>query len=355
MSPQLVELYGVVGLDFVIIGSEVESLDISRMEDMIRAADAARTVPIVKLRRPDPNLIAEAMNAGAPMVMVPHVTNRAQLETLVRGAQFEPEGLRGECPIARYNGYGALNLAETHDEANRSHAVIPIIEDREALDHLDDMMGVEEVDIFEVGPYDLSRSLGETGQGFTGVKTMAAIEKICEAASRHGKAVLAPLWHPRGVGAYKELLQHQMDELLARGINCVYELESAFLALHLARMSLLKRVREVKDEPTERQPVAESKPVAKSQAKPAAVQAKPAAAQAKPAAVQARPATNGKAKPLTNGKTKSETDVQAKPAIHGKAKPAANGKPQPLASKAQVAADAKTRATNHAKPRPAAR
>lgn len=249
MSPQLVELYGIVELDFVIIGTEVESMDLGRMENMIRAADAARTVPIVKLRRPDPNLIAEAMNAGAPMVMVPHITHRAQLETMVRGSQFEPEGLRGECPIARYNGYGALSLAEAHDIANHSHAVIPILEDRDALDHLDDLMSVAEVDIFEVGPYDLSRSLGEPGQGYTGTKTMAAIEQICEAASRHGKAVLAPIWHPRGKGSYGELLQHQTDELLARGINCVYELESAFLALHLSRLAVLKRVREVKDEP----------------------------------------------------------------------------------------------------------
>ena len=50
MSPQIVELMGVLGLDFVIVSAEVESLDISRMEEMIRAAQSAGTVPTVKIR-----------------------------------------------------------------------------------------------------------------------------------------------------------------------------------------------------------------------------------------------------------------------------------------------------------------
>jgi 4-hydroxy-2-oxoheptanedioate aldolase len=287
MSPQLVELYGLVELDFVIIGSEVESLDAGRMEEMIRAADAARTVPIVKVRRPEVNLIGEAMNAGAAMVMVPHVTTRAQLEMMVRSAQFEPEGLRGECPVARYNGYGALDLARSHDAANQSHSIIPILEDREALDHLDEMMSVDEVDIFEIGPYDLSRSLGEQGKGFSGVKTMAAIEQICEAAGRHGKAVLSPLWYKRGAGSYQELLQHQVDELLSRGINCVYEIETVFLSLHLSRMTVLKRVRTVEPTPE----VAKPKPKKNGKAvKPAKAAARNGAAAAKPAASRRRPA-----------------------------------------------------------------
>lgn len=92
MSPQLIEMYGIVKLDFVIIGAEVESLDLSRMEDLMRAANASGTVPIVKLKRPDPNMVGEVMNIGAPMVMVPHVTTAKQLELMVRPRASSPRG-----------------------------------------------------------------------------------------------------------------------------------------------------------------------------------------------------------------------------------------------------------------------
>ncbi len=101
MSPQLIELYGFAGLDFVILGTEVESMDNLRLEDLMRAASASGTVPIVKLRRPDPVLVSEIMNYGAPLVMVPHVTSAAQLEQLVAASRFEPLGTRGQCPAGR--------------------------------------------------------------------------------------------------------------------------------------------------------------------------------------------------------------------------------------------------------------
>src|SRR5262245_24100650 len=110
MSPQLIEMFGFAGLDYVIIGTEVESIDNSALENLLRAANAARTVPIVKVRRPEPALVSEIMNFGAPLVMVPHVTRGAQLQQLVAAARFEPLGTRGECPVARYTGYGLLDL-----------------------------------------------------------------------------------------------------------------------------------------------------------------------------------------------------------------------------------------------------
>ncbi len=265
----MIELYGIVKLDFVIIGAEVESLDLGRMEDLIRAANSSGTVPIVKLKRPDPNLVGEVMNIGSPMVMVPHITNAEQLELMVRASRFEPEGLRGECPIARYNGFGALDLAATHAAANRAHAIIPIIEDAAALDHLDELMEVEDVDIYEVGPFDLSRSLGENGQAYAGPKTMAALERVCAAAERHGKAVCAPTWHTVKTDSYPAVYARQMDELISRGVNCLYEIETAFMALHMTRMGILREVRTIEDEPAAPPPKAAPKKSAPKKSAPA--------------------------------------------------------------------------------------
>jgi 2-keto-3-deoxy-L-rhamnonate aldolase RhmA len=247
MSPQLVELFGHVGVDFIIIGMEVEALDYGRMEDLLRAADATRTLPIVKLRRPSVEIIEDVMNAGASMMMVPHVSTREQLDTLVRASRFRPDGLRGECPVARYAGFGARSLAEIRRMTNDVRSIIPIIEDAEALDHLDEMISCPDVDIFEIGPYDLSASLGLPGQGYSSPVVMDAIERICERAQKYGKAVLAPILFTFNHGSIQDIIQWHMDELISRGITILYESEITILVETTVHLSVMRQIRVVDD------------------------------------------------------------------------------------------------------------
>jgi 2-keto-3-deoxy-L-rhamnonate aldolase RhmA len=231
MSPQLVEMYGHLGIDYVILGNEVEALDRGAMENLMRACDASGTAPVIKLLRNDGRLIEEAMNIGAPLMMVPHVNSRQQLDDAVRASRFSPDGTRGLCPLARYNAYGLKNLDEVHATANSWRAIIPIIEDVEALDHLDEMMASPDIDIFEVGPFDLSQSLGVKRElTYSNPETMAAIEKIAACARRHGKAVLVPLWMTPDTDSPAKLVRKQIDELAARGITVFYALEMIVVA-----------------------------------------------------------------------------------------------------------------------------
>lgn len=250
MSPQLVELYGRVGVDFIIIGMEVESLDYGKMEDLLRAADVTRTLPIVKLRRPSADLVDDVMNAGCSMVMVPHVCTRAQLDHMVRASRFAPEGLRGECPAARYASFGAGYLPDIRRLTNHEiNAIIPIIEDVDALDHLDEMMSSQDVDIFEIGPFDLSASLGEPGLAYGGTRTMAAVEQICEAAQKHGKKVLAPLaFSLKQDRSIRDIVQWHMDELISRGVTLLYEAEVGILVECTLNLSVMRKIRIVPDE-----------------------------------------------------------------------------------------------------------
>lgn len=246
MSPQLVEMYGQMGIDYVIIGSEVESLDRGMMENLMRACAAGGTAPVVKLLRNDGRLIEEAMNIGAPLVMVPHVNSRAELDEAVRWSRFIPQGKRGLCPLARYNGYGIKNLDEVHAMHNSWHGVIPIIEDIEALDHLDEMMASTDVDIFEVGPFDLSQSLSQKYPNvkrqlsYANPETMAALEKIATCARKHGKAVLVPLWVTPDTDSPAKVIRKQIDELVARGITVFYALEMIVIARLFRDLSAIR-------------------------------------------------------------------------------------------------------------------
>jgi len=295
MSPQLVELYGFAGLDFVIVGSEVEAMDNGRMEDLLRAANAARTVPIVKLRRPDPVLVSETMNYGAPLVMVPHVTSGPQLEQLVAAARFEPHGTRGECPVGRYTGYGTILLNESREAANVTSSIIPIIEDRAALDHLDEIAAVDGVDILEIGPYDLSRSLGVAGQAYGSPVVLDAIDAIVAAARRHGKAVKAPLWITPETDTPSKVISWQIDELVSRGVTLLYGIEVWVLSEFFRTLMPLRGVRVRSDEEAAAVEAAAAKPAATRSRKPAADGAKANGAKADGAKANGAKANGAKA------------------------------------------------------------
>lgn len=232
MSPQLVELYGHVGLDYVIIATEVEPIDVRTMENLMRAADAARTVPIVKCRWADLRLISEAMTFGAPMVMVPHVRTRQELDDAVRASRFEPVGTRGLCPVSRYVGYGATSLDKAREVANSMNSVIPIIEDAESLDRLDELFSSPDVDIYEIGPFDLSQSLKlpTPALSYGNPETMNAVDKILEKAAKYNKAVLAPMWVTPETDSPAKVIKWNIEKLVSRGVTLLYGLEVVMIA-----------------------------------------------------------------------------------------------------------------------------
>ena len=246
-SAQVVEMAGQVGLDFVIVSREIEQMDDSQTEHLLRAANASGTVPMIKLRRNDPQLVEDALNAGAPLVNVPHMRTRRELDVAVAASRFAPKGTRGLCPAARYNAFGAGDLGAARTLANEQASVIPILEDRECLDNLDELMASPDVEIFEIGPFDLSHSLGlNPSLSYGNPETMAAVEKICNTAHKHGKVVMAPSWFPREAVSAAEMIDKQAKELVARGVTVLYHLVDLMLLARTLREMLPIRDRNLR-------------------------------------------------------------------------------------------------------------
>lgn len=244
MSPQLIELYGHLGLDFVIVSQEVESLDKNLLENLLRAGDAAGTVPIVKLLRRSPLLVEEAMNAGAPMVMVPHVTTRPELDELVAATKFVPHGTRGLCPVARYTGYGANSMDHATRTANEGRSVIPIIEDKAALDHLEDIVASADIDVVEFGPFDMSQSLGiRPDLSYGNPEIMEIVTRLGALTKKYKKGLLAPLWFPKDVDTPAKVLEVQTEQLIRRGVTQLYAIEVLVLARAFREWLPLRQVK----------------------------------------------------------------------------------------------------------------
>lgn len=191
-SPMITELAATAGVDFVIIDMEHSALDLDRCAHVIRAADAAGITPLVRVPEVDAALIKKLLNLGAAGIVVPHA-NRDNCSAALRAAKYAPEGDRGVCTIVRSAGYAPGDWGEHAREANREAMVIPLLEDREAIAGFDELAAMPGLEVFFVGPTDLSISLGVPHATFDEPAMGAALDKVVAAAKKHGKCVMTTI------------------------------------------------------------------------------------------------------------------------------------------------------------------
>ena len=157
-------MLGKLGLDWVLIDGEHGSLSPESMELIIMAAEASGLTPIVRPASSTPEAILQALDRGALGVQAPHVNTAGEARRVVQAARYHPLGSRGLAAGTRAGNYGfGLSLSDHAQQANRETLVCIQLEEVEALRNLDEIVQVEGVDVFFIGPSDLSQSMGYPG------------------------------------------------------------------------------------------------------------------------------------------------------------------------------------------------
>eukprot|EP01098_Paradermamoeba_levis_P003857 TRINITY_DN1701_c0_g1_i1.p1 TRINITY_DN1701_c0_g1~~TRINITY_DN1701_c0_g1_i1.p1 ORF type:complete len:169 (-),score=48.56 TRINITY_DN1701_c0_g1_i1:83-589(-) len=118
--------------------------------------------------------------------MIPRITNAAQVKEVVGMMKYPPVGYRGNAQGRGYTNFLSGNVMETMKKANAESLLVIQIETKEAVEDIDAILSIPEVDILLVGPNDLSISLGVGGQNDSPVLS-AAIEKVIESCNKHNK------------------------------------------------------------------------------------------------------------------------------------------------------------------------
>lgn len=191
-SPMITELAAAAGIDFVIIDMEHSALDLDQCAHVIRAADAAGITPFVRVPEVDHNLILKLLNMGVAGIALSHATSRNCAEAL-QAVRYAPEGGRGACAIVRSAGYAPGDWDAHVRNANDEIMLIPLIEDQAALEDFDTMAAMPGLEVFFIGPTDLSIALGVPHATFDEPKMGAALEKVVGAARKHGKYVMTTI------------------------------------------------------------------------------------------------------------------------------------------------------------------
>jgi len=162
-DPAFVEIAGRAGFDFTILDMEHGPADFSLLQNLIRAAECAGTLPVVRVSKLDEVSISRALDVGARGVQLPQIETAEEAARAVMYAKFAPDGVRGVCRFVRAANYSATDRFEYFEEANRNLIILQL-EGCKAIDSIDDILGVKGFDIIFIGPYDLSQSLGVPGQ-----------------------------------------------------------------------------------------------------------------------------------------------------------------------------------------------
>jgi len=192
-SPSLTEFIGGLNFDGVFIDCEHGVASVERVQDMCRAARAARIQSIVRPETDAPHLIARYLDAGAGGVIVPHVETAAAAQRIVQTVRY------------------------TRPQDCEDQVVVIMIESLTAIENLPDMLKVEGVDVYFVGPNDLSHSMGHPAQPHR-PEVKAAVKQAAAKIRAAGKI------------AGTLVVSDTAAEFLAAGCGFLYEHANNFLA-----------------------------------------------------------------------------------------------------------------------------
>ena len=169
-------------VDYICVDTQHGAIDYLTSASMIQAIELAGGTPVVRVPWNEPGIIGKSLDAGAHGVIVPMVNTRAEAEAVVRSSRYVPEGARS---------WGPVMASQRHPDnrawAHETISVIPMIETRQAIDNLDEILSVPGIDAIYVGPADLSLSLGLEPSGNADETVLDdALATIVAACARHG-------------------------------------------------------------------------------------------------------------------------------------------------------------------------
>ncbi|HYM15276.1 MAG TPA: thiamine phosphate synthase [Dehalococcoidia bacterium] len=182
------------GFDWVCIDMQHGIIGFETAVEMLRAIGTSRAMPFVRVPWNDVSIIGRVLDAGAMGVIVPMVNSAEEARAAATACRYFPEGARsyGATRAGLYAG------ADYFAHANAEIACIPMIETRQALERLDEILDVPGIDAVYVGPADLSITLGMEPRMDNGGVFEEARLRIAHACSErgiaagiHGNAALA--------------------------------------------------------------------------------------------------------------------------------------------------------------------
>lgn len=187
-DPTVSEILALSGIDFVAVDMEHGAIDIADLRTMVPLFKLANVPVIVRVASSNSAFIAKVLDMGIDGIMVPQITTVEEAQNIVKVSKFAPLGSRGVGGACSADRFGEISVDEFVRTQNKSVMTIVQVENEQCIRNLDQILEVEGIDLFYIGPFDLSQSLGVTAQ-INHPDVTSAIQTVIDKCLAKGKPI----------------------------------------------------------------------------------------------------------------------------------------------------------------------
>jgi 4-hydroxy-2-oxoheptanedioate aldolase len=155
-SPIMAEFLARQGFDSVTIDLQHGLIDYQTSLTMLQAVAVTGIPTICRVPWNDPIPVMKALDAGFEGIICPMINNGEEAERFGSYARYAPRGVRSFGPTRSLNAFGPTYAKLANDQV----VTFAMVETEEAVNNLDDILAVAEIDGIYIGPSDLALSMG---------------------------------------------------------------------------------------------------------------------------------------------------------------------------------------------------
>jgi 2-keto-3-deoxy-L-rhamnonate aldolase RhmA len=191
-NPDVAATLAGAGFDFLWIEMEHSPLTLETVRSMILATRGLKAMPFTRVPVNEPWMAKRALDIGSLGVVFPFTSTRELAEQAVKSCKYPPQGVRGFGAAMAASRWG-MSGTDYAKFANENVLVVVIIEQKLAIDNIEQIASVPGVDVLFIGVNDLSFSLGVGGKTNDPI-VEEAVNKVLAA----GKKYNIPVGYPAG-------------------------------------------------------------------------------------------------------------------------------------------------------------
>ncbi len=160
-AKQPLEIFARSGVDSIVLDSQHGAYGESDLVDSIGVCKSAQKPVLVRVPVDRPDLASRVLDFGADGVIAPMINSAAQARVFAAAVKYPPLGERSWGPVRDLVLSRSSNPNSYFESRNAQTLALAMVETREAVGNIDEILAVEGLDGIFVGPADLSISWTE--------------------------------------------------------------------------------------------------------------------------------------------------------------------------------------------------